>query len=1104
MLLRALLVIADSLTQPFGALPAGLTDGYATTVRGEVFSYHSAHPTAGASLLVRSLDSTNGARWRTAPVVSGSGATRRVAFLAAMDVADPGQSPVRFWVTINGTRRFALPQPATAAATWRIEADGGIALEFRRLLIDKFGDVHGVFNLVVPATLAPAGEPLTLEVRGESVGRMSWFILYTVSMQPTLRPRAESMLAREGVARYQTVRIDVWNPFDTATVAVAVDRKPRQTTLLAAGGTTFRVNVPAVRRPGSVAITVSGRPGRVEFPAVRLLPVVPREIHLINHAHLDIGYTDPYPLVRDKHWRGYDSALAYIERSRTNPPVARFRWNIEGLWPVEGYLQERSAADTSRLLAAVRAGDLTLSGLYANLMTGLLGGEELGHAFDYAGAIRRNHGIAIGTAMTSDVPGFTWGLVTALAQHGIRYLSSGPNYIISLAQSGDRIGHTLGSWGDRPFWWIGPTGRDSVLVMTAGRGYSWIGGWPRGRLTLEDAGVMSEYLDDLQARGYPWDIVQVRYAIGGDNGFPDPELATVVRRWNERYLSPRLVISTLPRMFAAMERRHGRALPRIRGDLTGYWEDGAVSSAREHLLARGSAARLVQAGALAAIRGRTVSVPAHRAAWREVLLWDEHTWGADRSVSDPDDPGTLEQWRLKQRFALDADSASRTLLAEAGRVAPGPGVDLWNTHEFVRRGVVIIPDSLSRTGDRARGLDDGPVPSQRLREGGLAVELPLRPMGATRVLAEPGAPLPPSGPGAGAAGDSLWNGRVAIRIDSRTGAIAGVGWRGRQLVDTERGGWNRYRYVLGRDTAKAAEAASTRIEVIESGPLVATLRITSQAPGAVSLVRDVTLHAGSDAVQVVTRLDKTKERGKEAVHLAFPLAVPGGVVRMEQGLAVVRPDVDQAVGANRNLYPVQRWLDASNADFGVTVVTPDLGLWQLNGLTAEAFKRADGTEDWLRHALPGTELVAYAMNNYWHTNFKADQPGPVTFRVTLLPHGRFDPAEATRAGLDASEPPVVTPAGSSPPEETLFTLDNPAVTVASVVPSADGRADRVRLWNPGPRTVRVGFSFGRAGPRTVRMTTPFVERGAVAPGRIAVPALGSVTVLIDRPPSAAR
>jgi hypothetical protein len=255
---------------------------------------------------------------------------------------------------------------------------------------------------------------------------------------------------------------------------------------------------------------------------------------------------------------------------------------------------------------------------------------------------------------------------------------------------------------------------------------------------------------------------------------------------------------------------------------------------------------------------------------------------------------------------------------------------------------------------------------------------------------------------------------MVIRIDRATGAIASVRWQGHELVDAARGGWNRYRYVAGVDTSRATDATNSRIEVVDDGPLVATLRITSEAPGATSLIRDVTLHAGDDAIRLVTHLDKAAVREKEAVHIAFPLAVPGGQIRMEQGLAVVRPDSDQAEGANRNVYPVQRWLDASNAEFGVSVLTPDLPLWELNGLTAEAFPQADGREEWMRRALPGTELIAYAMNNYWHTNFKADQPGPVTWRLVLLPHGPFDAATTTRAALEVSEAPVVLRADSGP------------------------------------------------------------------------------------------
>jgi alpha-mannosidase len=1080
--LGALFLAADTLVRSLGSLPAGVTDGWAATIRGERFGYHSAHPTSRASLLVRSLDSTHAADWRTAPVAAGSGPLRQLTFLAAMDVADPGQVPVRFWMTVNGAHRFALPQPATAGDAWRVDGADGISLRFRRLLTDKFGDVHGVFTLDVPATIAPAGVPVTLQVQGESVGRMSWFILYTVSMQPVVSAHSEQLLARQGDARLQTIRLDAWSPFDTMTVAVVAAGLPPATERLAAGATTVRVTVPAVAAPTTITLTIRGRGGAATFDSLPLHPVVPREIWLISHAHLDIGYTDVPAIVREKHWRGIDSALAYIERSRGNPEGARFAWNVEGLWPLEDYLARRPAADTARLLAAVRRGDMALSALYANLMTGLSGTEELMHLVDFAQRLRRVHAVPVTVAMTSDVPGFTWGLVPALARQGIRYLSSGPNYIPGPTRDGDRIGHTLRAWGDEPFWWIGPDGRDSLLVMTAGRGYSWMHGWPAGRLTVEHAGIMSEYLEDLVAREYPWDLVQVRVAIGGDNGVPDPRLADVVREWNERYVSPRLVIGTLPKLFEAMERRHGARLPRIRGDLTGYWEDGAVSTLREQMMARASAARLVQASTLAALRHQVLDRNDWEAAWRSVVLWDEHTWGADRSISEPDSPETIAQWRDKQRLVLDADSASRALLALGGRRrVAGRGLDIWNTHEAGYHGVTIIPDSLSGEGDLVRDAAGRALPSQRLRDRSLAVRLDLQPLGATRIVigseaasARVGVESP-----ARARGDSIWNGRVVVRVDRATGAIASVRWRERELVDPSRGGWNRYRYVAGLDTSSARDAAVSGIEVIDDGPLVATLRIISQAPGANRLVREVTLVAGDDAVRLVTHLDKAPVREKEAVHVAFPFAVPGGMVRMEQGSAVVRPDSDQAEGANRNFYPVQRWLDASNGEFGISLLTPDLPLWELNGLTAEAWRQADGREEWMTRALPGTELIAYAMNNYWHTNFKADQPGPVTYRVVLLPHGPFDAVAITRAALQVSEPPVVLPAEAGPVRRPLFTLEGDAV-VSSVETDSAG-AVSVRLWNPGDRAVRTRIRWGNQAPEVST-----------------VPALGSVVHTAQR------
>ena len=74
-------------------------------------------------------------------------------------------------------------------------------------------------------------------------------------------------------------------------------------------------------------------------------------------------------------------------------------------------------------------------------------------------------GVKVETAMISDVPGYTWGIVPALAQAGVKYFSIGPNF-------GDRIGRTMTTWADKPFYWVAPDGRQKVLCWVPYMGYA--------------------------------------------------------------------------------------------------------------------------------------------------------------------------------------------------------------------------------------------------------------------------------------------------------------------------------------------------------------------------------------------------------------------------------------------------------------------------------------------------------------------------------------------------------------------------------------------------------------------------------------------------------
>jgi hypothetical protein len=525
-----------------------------------------------------------------------------------------------------------------------------------------------------------------------------------------------------------------------------------------------------------------------------------------------------------------------------------------------------------------------------------------------------------------------------------------------LPDGGDRIGGTLKALGDRPFWWTSPSGRERLLFWMAGHGYSWFHGLNTGAASDRSRDAVLDYMKALADSGYPYDMVQVRYTIGGDNGPVDPELPDFVKRWNAEYASPRLVIDTAETMFAEFERRHGADLPVMSGDMTPYWEDGALSTAAEEALVRSAARRLEQAEQLAALRRVVLPEADVEAAWRNVLLWHEHTWGAGDSVSQPDRPDVVAQWEYKRRFAIEADRESRRLMDAAlpTPVAPSSHLDIVNTLAWRRRGLVLLTADQSRAGDRVT-VDRTPVPSQRLRDGRLALwldDVPAR--SSVRVRIAAGVAVAPTRR-ASVTGQFLDSGRVRLAIDADRGAATSLGWTGapdHEFLGGSRGLF-RYLYVPGRDPAEEVASTDGTLTIEDAGPLVATVRIDSPAGGARSSVRRFTVVAGSDLVFAEIGLHKIAVRTKESGHVAFPFNVPGGIIRVDQGAALVEIGRDQLPGSCRDFIGVQTAVDVSSASLGVSLVSLDAPLVELGAITDE--RQPDGrTRAWRTQVAPGT------------------------------------------------------------------------------------------------------------------------------------------------------
>ncbi len=914
----------------------------------------------------------------------------------------------------------------------------------------------------------------------------------------TIQTQAPQLLQRQGGRLVEPLEVTLNYPYAepvAATVRLA-DREPK-TTDLSFGSQTVELAFPAVPGDKELQLSVEAAGQTVVSQTVTLKPIRKIQIFLLPHSHNDIGYTALQADVEQKQNSNIETGLRLAQATAKYPEGARFKWNVEVLWCVDNYLRAATPEKRAAFIAAVKAGQIGLDAFYGNILTGLCRPEELINLMGYATRLSQLCGVPIQSAMISDVPGYTWSTVSAMAQAGVKYFSFAPNYF-------DRMGGTMKEWQNKPFWWVGPDGHQRVLCWCPSRGYA------LGHLIGEGealAHFIPDYLVELETNAYPYDITYLRWNVHGDNGSPDEKLADVVRDWNARYASPRLIISTTAEAFREFERRYGRQLPEFRGDYTPYWEDGAASSALETAMNRSSAERLVQAETLWAMRAQP-SFPAaeFQEAWRNVLLYSEHTWGAHNSISQPDLPFVRDQWKVKQGFARTADQLSRQLLAQAlGESQTGPppvpdsargAVDVFNTSSWERTDLVTLTPDLSAAGDRVVDEKGKPVPSQRLSGGELvflARDVPA--FSGKRFRVEAG-PCPTRG-AARAEGVTLVHPYFKVRIDERTGAIASLFSRllNKELVDAKATtALNDYFYLPGSDLKALERNPQPRITVKEKGPLVASLLIESEAPGCRQLRREVRVVDGLDRLELINTVDKLPVRAKEGLHFGYGFEVPNGTVRMDVGWAVVRPEVDQIPAACKNWFSVQRWVDISNDGFGVTWSPVDAPLVEVGGITANLIGSQTDPRVWIQHLEPSQTIYSWVMNNHWHTNYRADQQGPTVFRYAIRPHKGYAPWAAARFGIACSQPLVVARALDPVPCKPRLRVSSDKVLVSAFKPSDDGQAWIVRLFGASGKNQKVKLTFAGAARPQVWLSDTSEQPREKLGSTVEVPGWGIVTL----------
>lgn len=442
-----------------------------------------------------------------------------------------------------------------------------------------------------------------------------------------------------------------------------------------------------------------------------------KEVWIVPLSHTDFGYTDQPSVTRELHRRYIDIALDAALKTQGLPDAYRFRWTIESQYSLDDWWKKASEFRRKELIAMVKAGQFDVGAL----------ADDNTPYMDHAEWEQMTHWIPDAvwrsvqpqTGIQDDVNGFPQAGAMLLLDRGIHRLWTGINPHLGGAPLPTPSG----------FWWRMPDGRRMFvwLNIAYSEGYQYFhprewrhGPLPKAGDTLYRPPVTNELLptDDVSlreqhsflmeklrqqvVRGYHYPVFILPFTNQWrlDNDPPYDSMSNFVAAWNKAGLTPRLRIATATQATSKMEEIAGKDIPEYRGEFTDWWADGSMSAPASMSASRAAKRYLQQIAS--PLFGPLQPNAEKKVAelQRELVVFDEHSWGSGMSVALPYSLDTQGQFAEKSLHAYDAMAQAQFLLSQRVRTAfgnKGAGLYVFNTEPDTWSGWLRFPASAFRS-----------------------------------------------------------------------------------------------------------------------------------------------------------------------------------------------------------------------------------------------------------------------------------------------------------------------------------------------------------------------------------------------------------------------
>jgi hypothetical protein len=427
-------------------------------------------------------------------------------------------------------------------------------------------------------------------------------------------------------------------------------------------------------------------------------------------------------------------------------------------------------------------------------------------------------------------------------------------------------------------------------------------------------------------------------------------------------------------------------------------------------------------------------------------FYDEHTWGADCSVTAPNSDNTLVQWGLKASFAYDAYAMSTAALrdeldslsgnAKAPNMSPVNNVLFVNTSSVPRTDYVEVPNSwlekqwesfsssIHRLDVQNEFLGTDREPSR------LVGPIDLAPNSA-KVFAIDDLTEAVTAPTLSVADGAIESAYYRLTFDPKTGRVIDVFDKANQfsLIDKS-SPWSFFGYVqetidgepsdfetkeLGREQLFQRSIDNTNwgtsgwrtdwkskrltpTNLVSSETVVkasgVTLILKWEAPGVNTLEQRITLCASRPAIILEASFDKQDIKTPESLYFTLPCNLSNWRAHFDTGGLAVEFDAEQLPGVCRDWVTVGQWVSVHDDAHSITLACPDAPLVQIGDFNFGKMQTSVARDK-------APNLLAWPVNNYWATNFRASQPGVIKVKYELASGGPFDVVAASTFGAVA-------------------------------------------------------------------------------------------------------